>query len=86
MDTEGLTASKISVIDQLAYKNKALIIFLHETNCTTADKLVITNITLTGSVLSRKYGLATFVQERLELSQVDQFRDHSETECQLGLE
>jgi len=32
LDTEGLTANKISVIKQLAYKNKAFIIVLQETN------------------------------------------------------
>jgi len=31
LNTEGLTADKISVIEQLAYKNKAFIIFLQET-------------------------------------------------------
>jgi len=40
LNTEGLTANKISVIKQLAYKNKAFIIVLQETHCTTADKLV----------------------------------------------
>jgi len=35
--SEGLTASKISVIEQLAYKNKALVIVLQETHCTTAQ-------------------------------------------------
>jgi len=51
--TEGLTASKISGIDELAYKNKALAIVLQETYCTTADKLVITNFSLAESVLRR---------------------------------
>ena len=40
LNTEGPTANKISVIEQLAYKNKAFIIVLHDTHCTTADKLV----------------------------------------------
>jgi len=40
LNTEGLTADKISVIEKLAYKNKAFIIVLQETHCTTADKLV----------------------------------------------
>ena len=38
---------------ELAYKNKAFIIVLQETHCTTADKLVIPNISLAGSFLSR---------------------------------
>jgi len=66
LNTEGLTAEKISVIEQLAYKNKAFIIVLQETHCTTADKLVIPNFSLAGSVLSRNYGRGTFVHERLE--------------------
>ena len=32
LNTEGLTASKISVIEQQAYKNKAFIIVLQETH------------------------------------------------------
>jgi len=63
LNTEGLTENKISVIEQLAYKNKAFIISLQETHCTTADKLVIPNFSLAGSILSRKHGLATFVHE-----------------------
>jgi len=35
LNTEGLTADKISVIEQLTYKNKVFII-LQETHCTTA--------------------------------------------------
>jgi len=80
LNTEGLTSNKISVIEQLAYKNKAFIIVLQENHCTTADKLVIPNFSLAGSVLSRKHGLATFVHERLEWSLVDQSSEQSETE------
>ena len=80
LNTEGLTANKISVIEQLAYKNKAFIIVLLEAHCTTADKLVIPNLSLAGSILSRNHGLATFVHERLEWSLVDQSPEQSETE------
>ena len=80
LNTERLTADKISIIEQLAYKNKAFIIVLQETHCTTADKLVIPNFSLDGSILSRNHGLATFVQERLEWSLVDQSPEQSETE------
>jgi len=80
LNTEGLTADKISVIEQLAYKNKAFIIVLQETHCTTADKLVIPNFSLAGSILSRNHGLATLVHERLEWSLVDQSPEQSETE------
>jgi len=80
MKTEGLTADKISVIEQLAYKDKAFIIVLQETHCTTVDKLVIPNFSLAGSVMSRNYGLATFVHERLEMSLVDESPEQPETE------
>jgi len=79
LNTEGLTADKISVIEQLAYKNKAFSTVLHETHCTTAGKLVIPNFSLAGSILSRNHGLATFVHERLEWSLVDQSPEQSET-------
>jgi len=80
LNTERLTADKISVIEQLTHKNKAFIIVLQETHCTTADKLVIPNFSLAGSVLSRNHSLATFVHERLEWSLVDQSPEQSETE------
>jgi len=80
LNTEGITANKTSVIEQLAYKNKVFIIVLQETHCTTADKLVIPNFSLAGSVLSRNHGLPTFVHERLEWSLVDQSPEQSETE------
>jgi len=80
LNTEGLTADKISVIEQLTYKNKAFIIVLQETHCTTADKLVISNFSLGVSVLSRNHGLAIFVHERLEWSLVGQSPEKSETE------
>ena len=54
--------------------------FLQETHCTTADKLVIPNFSLAGSILSRNHSLATFVHERLEWSLVDQSPEQSETE------
>ena len=80
VNTEGLTAHKISVIEHLAYKNKAFIIVLQETHWTTADKLVIPNFSLAGSILSRNHGLSTFAHERLERSLVDQSPEQSENE------
>ena len=80
LNIEGLTASKISVNEQLAYKNKALVIVLQETHCTTADKPMITNFLPAGSVLSRKHGLATFVHEHLEFKLVDRTLEQSQSE------
>jgi len=79
LNTKGLTENKISVIEQIAYKNKAFIIVLQEMHCTTADKLVTPNFSLAGSILNRNYGLATFAYERLEWSLVDQSPNQSET-------
>ena len=80
LNTEGLTENKISIIEQLAYMNKAFIIILQENHWITADKLVIPNFSLAGSILSRKFGLATFVHERMEWSLVDQSPEQSEIE------
>jgi len=80
LNTKGLTENTISVIEQLAYKNKAFIIVLQATHCTTANKLVILKFSLAGSVLSRNHGLATFVHEGLEWSLVDHSPEQSETE------
>jgi len=79
LNTEGITANKISVIEQLAYKNKAFIIVLQETHWTTADKHVIPNFSPARSILSRNHGLDTFVYQRLEWSLVDQSPEQSET-------
>jgi len=84
LNTEGLNAGKITVIEQLAYKNKAFIIVLQETHCTTADKVVILNFSPAGSVLSRNHVLATFVHELLEWSLVDQSPEQSATEWLCG--
>jgi len=66
LNTEGLTANKVSVIEQLAYKNKAHIIVLQETHRTNAGKSVIPNFSLAGSVQSRKHSLPTLVHEHLD--------------------
>ena len=59
LNIEGLTADKIFVIEQLADKNKDFIIVLQGTHCTTADKPVIPNFSVAGSVLSGHSGIAT---------------------------
>ena len=51
---------------------EAPVILLQETHCTDAEKLVLPSYQLAGSSLSRKHGLATFVQERLKYTLLDQ--------------
>ena len=80
LNVEGLSTSKINVIEQLAYKNKALVILLQETHCPSRDKLVIPNYILAGHNPSRKHGLATFVHERLTWKLVNQSPQDSEIE------
>jgi len=48
------------------------------THCTTADKLVYLNVSLAGSVPSRKNVLDTFVHKRLDWTLVDQSPQQSE--------
>ena len=80
LNIEGLTASKMNVLHHLAMQSKALVILLQETHCTDAEKLVLPNYQLAGSSLSRKHGLATFVQERLRYLLLDQSPPTSEIE------
>ena len=61
LNNEGFTDNKIFVIEQLVYENKSFFVVQQETLYITADKLVIPNFSLAGSILSRNHGLATFV-------------------------
>ena len=62
-------------------QSEALIILLQETHCTDAEKLVLSNYKLTGSSLSRKHDLATFVHEQLRNMLLDQYPPTSEIKC-----
>ena len=70
----------MNVLHHLAMQSEALVILLQETHCTDAEKLVLPNYQLTGSSLSRKHGLATFVHERLRYTLLDQSPPTSEIE------
>ena len=78
LNTEGTTASKISMVENLAHKTKALVIHLQETHCTCVDKLVIPNFALAGSIPSRKHSLAPFVHESLSWTLAGQSPEDSE--------
>ena len=71
LNIEGLTTSKMNVL-HLALESETLVILLQETHCTDAEKLVLLNYQRAGSSLSRKHGLATFVDERLRYTLLDQ--------------
>ena len=80
LNIEGITANKICVLSQLATGYNVHVILLQETQCTSADRLVISNFSLAGSVLSRKHGLATFVHEKLNWTLADHFPEGSAIE------
>ena len=80
LNIEGLTASKMNVLHHLAMQSEALVILLQKTHCTDAEKLVLPHYQLAESSLSRKHGLATFVNERLRYTLLDQSPLTSEIE------
>ena len=80
LNIEGLTASKMSILYNLAVQCEALVILLQEKHCTSAEKLVLPDYQLAGFSLSRKHGLATFVHKRLKWTLFDQSPPTSETE------
>ena len=80
LNIEGLTASKINILHHLAVQYEALVTPFKETHCTSADKLAIPGFALAGSSSGKKYGLATFVHDRLKWTFVDQSPATSNTE------
>ena len=74
---EGISATKICVVSQLATRNRVLIILQRETACTNSDQLVIPQFTSVGLVSSRKHGLATFVHEKLSWALNDRSQEGS---------
>ena len=76
LNIEGLIASKMTVLQQLAEELEALVILLQKTHCASTERLVIINFELAGSPLSRKHGLSTFVYELLNWTLCNQFPQH----------
>ena len=70
----------MNVLHHLDLQSEALVILLQETHCTDAEKLVLPNYQLTGSSLSRKLGLATFVYKQLRHTLLDQSPPTSQIE------
>lgn len=80
LNVEGLTNSKLNIIEQLAYKNKATVILLQETHCPTTEKLVLPDYTLAAYITSKQHGLATFIKQDTEWSLEAQSPPDSEIE------
>ena len=68
----------MKVFHYLALQFEALVILLQETQCTNAEKLVLSSYHLAESSLSRKNGSATFVHEQLRYALLDQSTPKSE--------
>ena len=68
------------ILHHLAMQYEAHAILLQETHCICADKLTIPGFALAGPSLSRKYGLTTFVPDRIKWILVDQSPATSESE------
>ena len=75
---KDLIASKMNVLHYPALQFEALVILLHETHYTNAEKLVFPGFRLAGSFLRRNHGLATFVHEQLRYTLLDQSPPTSE--------
>ena len=60
--------------------SSVLVILLHDTNGTNAEKLVVPSYQLARSFLIKKYGLAIFVHERLRYTLLNQSPPTSEIE------
>lgn len=80
LNVEGLTNAKLTIIEQLAYTNKATIILLQETHCVATEKLTIPEFTLAAHTLNKHHGLATFVKQNTDWSLEAQSADDSELE------
>ena len=80
LNIEGITANKMCMLSQLTTRYSVHVILLQETHCTSADRLVIPNFTLTSAVLSTKHGLAAFVHEKPNWTLAHHFPEGSATE------
>lgn len=80
LNVEGLSSSKLNIIEQLAINNKASIILLQETHWSTSTKLALPNYVLAGFITSRTHGLATFVRQNLSWSHEGQSPSSSDIE------
>ena len=80
LNVEGLTNSKLTIIEQLAHTNKVPAILLQETHCETTEKLTVPEFTLASQILNKQHGLVTFVRQDIECSFETQSEDNSQLE------
>ena len=80
LNIKDLAASKIGVIEQLLSPHQALVVLLQETHCHNAEKLVLPGCALVGATLSRKHGIAAFVQKKVSWSLSGQSPNDSDIE------
>jgi len=79
LNVEGLTNAKLTIIEQLAHTNNAIVVLLQETHCETTERLVLNDFTLAAYTLSNHHGLATFIREDQEWS----LEGESQEDCEL---
>ena len=70
LNIEGLTTSKLDILEQLATNNKATIVLLQETHKENDTILKLHGYTLASQTKSRHHGLATFIRDDIPWSQL----------------
>ena len=78
VNIENLSAKKACVINQLATRYEAVIIFLQETYCTNSNQLVVPHFKLADVVSSKNHGLAMFVHKMQSWALTDRSPEGSE--------
>ena len=68
LNVEGLTTAKLEILRHLADSNRAAVVLLQETHCTSDNILKIPGFHLAGSIYSKQHGVATFVRSEISWS------------------
>ena len=82
LNVEGLTASKLDIVERLATQHNVTIILLQETHCQTMGKLVINNYELAGYIVSRRHAPAVLVRNNLSWKISDSSGEDSDIDWQ----
>ena len=78
LNIDGITSSKLNIIEQLVSKYAFSLILLQETHCTNATKLVLPKYELAGFISSRKHGLGMFVHKGMKWAHERESPNHSD--------